>query len=581
METPQTPRLPRNQFRKLKKKEKRKNVRQDLASRRGALEHPAKADSEEPMDIDGVDDVEHEKQRKLWEAREEAYNKANAIKRQIEEAERKKKEIVQQNWEKAVHSIAVAQLSAVKTVASSSVRKPAKPLTFVPGATTNSGDGTLETCLIYTKTGACRNGSACTRHHQIPTRGTIIMICNMYEGMASKLADVENDERLEVCVWVYPWLIPSHLGNFIKSQSPSIMNVFHLLSALYITKQVCKNHSPHLRGNVYVQYATETDTAAALEATRGRWYGGRRLTCDYVPVTKWKMAICGQFDRGRCSKHKQCNYLHPYRNPGGLYGDADRDFEHGPNSIVDRTGSAAMAVAAAAAASISAALQRTETEVKNDTQSRTISVDKTYPDPPDPPHPPGTSGTDHDTRLHKDEGARHRRRSKELDRHNGNKVHDRNSSRGYNDRDRDSSKERHHSGRKRSPSRTDRHRYDRRSRYHDGHRSRRRSRSRSQEKGKREAKQQRRESKDALNDRQNSRRSPSPVYRLQSPEYRPQSPEYRPQSSEYRPQSSEYRPQLSEYRPQSPPGLSAEAEESWGVQRMEVDISGMTKEVAE
>ena len=37
--------------------------------------------------------------------------------------------------------------------------------------------------------------------------------------------------------------------------------------------------------------------------------------------------LLGYYQRNQCPKGIQCNFLHVYKNPGGLYSDADRDFE--------------------------------------------------------------------------------------------------------------------------------------------------------------------------------------------------------------------------------------------------------------
>ena len=59
--------------------------------------------------------------------------------------------------------------------------------------------------------------------------------------------------------------------------------------------QVCCNWEPHLRGNVYVQFATEEEGSKAYTSFNGRWYAGKQLVCQYTPVNKWKGAICGKF----------------------------------------------------------------------------------------------------------------------------------------------------------------------------------------------------------------------------------------------------------------------------------------------
>ena len=58
--------------------------------------------------------------------------------------------------------------------------------------------------------------------------------------------------------------------------------------------KVCANASPHLRGNVYVQFLSEEDAGKACALFNGRWYAGRQLTCYLVTIEKWKSALCGK-----------------------------------------------------------------------------------------------------------------------------------------------------------------------------------------------------------------------------------------------------------------------------------------------
>lgn len=52
--------------------------------------------------------------------------------------------------------------------------------------------------------------------------------------------------------------------------------------------------SPHLRGNVYVQFASEDAALNACTLFNGRWYAGRQLTCCLVTIDKWRHALCGE-----------------------------------------------------------------------------------------------------------------------------------------------------------------------------------------------------------------------------------------------------------------------------------------------
>jgi hypothetical protein len=90
--------------------------------------------------------------------------------------------------------------------------------------------------------------------------------------------------------------------------------------------KVCRNFAPHLRGNVYVHYEKVEDAVEAYKAFNGRFYASKQLKPDFVPLTRWKPAICGLFDRGLCPRGKDCNFMHVFRNPYGEYAEADRDF---------------------------------------------------------------------------------------------------------------------------------------------------------------------------------------------------------------------------------------------------------------
>lgn len=93
-----------------------------------------------------------------------------------------------------------------------------------------------------------------------------------------------------------------------------------------INFKVCRNASPHLRGNVYVDYRDEASALLAFAAMNSRYYASKQLLLEFVPVTRWRSAICGEYQQGRvCKRGPHCNFLHPFQNPGGHYSWADRD----------------------------------------------------------------------------------------------------------------------------------------------------------------------------------------------------------------------------------------------------------------
>eukprot|EP01018_Ginkgo_biloba_P024498 Gb_17923 [translate_table: standard] len=53
-----------------------------------------------------------------------------------------------------------------------------------------------------------------------------------------------------------------------------------------------------------------------------------QITCEFIGVTRWKVAICGEYMKSRhksCSHGSACNFIHCFRNPGGEYDWADWD----------------------------------------------------------------------------------------------------------------------------------------------------------------------------------------------------------------------------------------------------------------
>ncbi|ELT97781.1 hypothetical protein CAPTEDRAFT_161525 [Capitella teleta] len=112
-----------------------------------------------------------------------------------------------------------------------------------------------------------------------------------------------------------------HFREFYEDVTPE----FRALGRL-VQFKVCCNYEPHLRGNVYIQYESESDAERCLSAFNGRWYAGRQLSCQYSAVTQWKNAICGLFSRKKCPKGRACNFLHVFQNPGNEFWESDRNF---------------------------------------------------------------------------------------------------------------------------------------------------------------------------------------------------------------------------------------------------------------
>jgi len=118
-------------------------------------------------------------------------------------------------------------------------------------------------------------------------------------------------------------------------------NRLHSPAGFFCQTQVCRNKGSHLRGNLYVQFRNVDEAVKAARAMHERYYGGKQIfvqfspgTCGIAtrtqdtspflawsnrhPVVSWRSAICGQYLRGSCSRGDECNFLHPFRNPGRL-----------------------------------------------------------------------------------------------------------------------------------------------------------------------------------------------------------------------------------------------------------------------
>ncbi|XP_061669828.1 U2 small nuclear ribonucleoprotein auxiliary factor 35 kDa subunit-related protein 2 [Syngnathoides biaculeatus] len=180
-------------------------------------------------------------------------------------------------------------------------------------------------CPFFLKTGSCRFGDRCSRKHVYPSSSPTLLIRAMFitYGMEqSQRDDYDGDASLEHS--------EEDLHESFTEFYHDVLPEFRTVGKVVQFKVSC-NHEPHLRGNVYVQFDTEEQCRQAFMKFNGRWYAGKQLHCEICPVTRWKNAICGLFDRKKCPKGKHCNFLHVFRNPGNEFWEADRDLRLSPD----------------------------------------------------------------------------------------------------------------------------------------------------------------------------------------------------------------------------------------------------------
>ncbi|KAK8469132.1 hypothetical protein PHAVU_006G221300 [Phaseolus vulgaris] len=173
-------------------------------------------------------------------------------------------------------------------------------------------------CPFHLKTGACRFGMRCSRVHFYPDKSSTILIKNMYNG-PGLACDRDQDEGLEYT--------DEEVERCFEEFYEDVHTEFLKFGEI-VNFKVCKNGSFHLRGNVYVQYKALDSALLAYNLVNGRYFAGKQVTCQFVNLTRWKVAICGEYMKSgfkTCSHGTACNFIHCFRNPGGDYEWADSD----------------------------------------------------------------------------------------------------------------------------------------------------------------------------------------------------------------------------------------------------------------
>ncbi|XP_026862709.2 U2 small nuclear ribonucleoprotein auxiliary factor 35 kDa subunit-related protein 2 [Electrophorus electricus] len=341
---PQTEPLSRKQRRLCLKRDRRKRKRQALAKLRECDINLAVDQYENEDHDDGDDKTEEEQRERLhqeWLQKERIAQEEFRLKKEKEAAaqrikeeeekrikdeweeqqrrereEREQKQQEKRNREEAVQKMLDQAQSQLEN--GGSWKNPDAPADY--GTEKDKAN-----CPFFLKTGACRFGDRCSRKHDHPVSSSTLMVRGMFVtfGMEqSRRDDYDTDASLEYSEEE----LHQQFLDFYEDVLPEFRN-----AGKVIQFKVSCNFEPHLRGNVYVQYENEDQCKEAFMVFNGRWYAGRQLQCEFSPVTRWKTAICGLFDRQKCPKGKHCNFLHVFRNPGNEFWEADRDLHLSPD----------------------------------------------------------------------------------------------------------------------------------------------------------------------------------------------------------------------------------------------------------
>lgn len=300
-------------YRAALKKEKRKKRRQELARLRDSGVSQKEEEEEEEDALTEEQQLEEEKllereRQKLheeWLLREQKAQEEFRIKKEKEEANRKRQEEqerkLKEEWEEQQRKERQEeeQKRQEKREREEAVKKMLDQAEneLENGTTWQNPEPPMDlrvmekdraNCPFYNKTGACRFGDRCSRKHNFPASSPTLLIKSMFTtfGMEQcRRDDYDPDASLEYSEEeTYQQFL-----DFYDDVLPEFKNVGKVVQF-----KVSCNLEPHLRGNVYVQYQSEEECQTALSLFNGRWYAGRQLQCEFCPVTRWKMAICGK-----------------------------------------------------------------------------------------------------------------------------------------------------------------------------------------------------------------------------------------------------------------------------------------------
>ena len=284
--------------RQLFKKEKRRIMRQHLAKKRREVAVEINKISESVDILDTRLEVLNEEER--------AYQELSWVARERET-------LSKWNLNNVIPTNSVSPVVAEKVVKTSLTVVPSIPvithLPFAPDA--------IDQCSFFKKTGVCKFGVSCSKYHKYPPVSRTLVFPHFFTetGVSSSMVDGrEQDVELEIDDHD---LYQRYL-TFYKDVYVEIRKCGRILRF-----EVCANHVPHLRGNVFVEFERTEDASSCRLALNGRWYNRILVGCEYSCVEDFDTAICervypDRMDRkiGKaCTRGKDCNYWHVFKPP--------------------------------------------------------------------------------------------------------------------------------------------------------------------------------------------------------------------------------------------------------------------------
>uniref|UniRef100_G1PZT7 C3H1-type domain-containing protein n=1 Tax=Myotis lucifugus TaxID=59463 RepID=G1PZT7_MYOLU len=268
---------------------------------------------EEEQEEERLLEIERQQLQEEWMLREQKTQEECRTKKAKEEAARSRQEEqeskLEEEWEEPQEKLGREEAAQKRLKRVESERENSSSLQILEPATDLRMMGEERVnCPIYSKTGACRFGDGCSQKHNLPVSSPTLPVRGVFRtfGMEQRPGSARgphaSPERSEE--EAHPDVLPKVKNAGKVIQFPSC------------------NMEPHLKANVYVQYLWE-ECRAALSLSKSGWSAGRQL-CEFCPVTRWEMAMCGLRNTAM-PKGKHCNFLHAFGYPNNEFGEAIRD----------------------------------------------------------------------------------------------------------------------------------------------------------------------------------------------------------------------------------------------------------------
>ncbi|XP_014291616.1 U2 small nuclear ribonucleoprotein auxiliary factor 35 kDa subunit-related protein 2 isoform X2 [Halyomorpha halys] len=314
------------EWRKVAKKMRRKKIRSGLAQQRDELE----MEEEEKRKMSPTYEKLIAEQKSLMIAAEEAEMKEleEKLRKWQEEEERVREETVLREallkeLEEKNEKARIEKIEAEKQLIEEEVEKK-KRITdalqhFASGIIDVLPDDMLvpletqpgkEKCQFFHKVAACKFWDACSRNHVRPAVSKVLLFPGFYTHFSMSVL-VQSEYDTDMSLEFDEKETYSHFVEFYQDIRSEFENYGRLTNLL-----VCCNRELHLRGNVYVAYATEREAMTAFLKFNGRYYAGRVISCLFVNIPSWKSAVCGLHFKQKCPKGDACNFLHVFKDPG-------------------------------------------------------------------------------------------------------------------------------------------------------------------------------------------------------------------------------------------------------------------------